>query len=104
MVAGPPCFTKMKSSAEGVSLLFPPAIRHRRRIDLLCDGFREVELAGNHVAVADKNLEVNMGRAAWIPTGIDRSEVHFSVSPDELSPPEERLTVCRTGLLARKPK
>jgi len=64
MVAGPPCFTKMKSSAEGVSLLFPPAIRHRRRIDLLCDGFREVELAGNHVAVADKNLEVNMGRAA----------------------------------------
>ena len=72
---------------EGVSLLFPVAIRQGRRIDVLCNGFREVELAGNHVAVIDKELEVNMGRAAWIPAGIDRSEPHISVSPGELRPP-----------------
>ena len=68
---------------------------------MLCDVFREVELAGNHVAVIDKHLEVNMRRTAWIPAGIDRREAHFSIGPGELRAAQERLTLCRTGLLAR---
>ena len=68
---------------------------------MLCDVFREVELAGNHVAVIDKHLEVNMWSAPWIPAGIDRIEVHLTLSPGELRSAQERLALCRTGLLTR---
>jgi hypothetical protein len=85
---------------EGVPVSFPLTIRHVRRVDMLRDGIGKVELASDHVAVADERLEVNMGCAAWIPPGIDRIEAHLSISPGELRSAQERLALCGTCLLA----
>src|SRR4029453_12375335 len=85
------------------SLAFDRPRRRKRRggIDVLCDVFREVELAGDHVAVVDERLEVYVGSTPWIPPGIDRLEAHLSVSPGELRSAQERLPLCRPSLLAR---
>ena len=62
---------------DGISLLFPLAIRQASLIDVFSDRIGKIELARNHVAAVYKYLEVNVGRAAWIP-GIDRGETYLS--------------------------
>jgi hypothetical protein len=65
---------------KGISLPLAFTIRRGLRVDVLGDVIGKVELAGDHVAVIDERLEVNMWSAPWIPAGIDSSEAHLPVS------------------------
>src|SRR5215510_11836175 len=58
-------------SIEYIPLGLPLAVGCGRRVHTFRDGIGKVQLSGDHVAVADKNLKVNMGRASWIPARID---------------------------------
>jgi hypothetical protein len=73
-------------ACRGVSLLFPLAIGRHRRVDVLSNRIREVELTSKDALVLDKDLEVNVGCAPWIPAGIDSDETHLSARPGKLHP------------------
>jgi hypothetical protein len=87
---------------EGISLSLSLTIRLSRGVDVLGDGIGKIKLTGDHVAVVDERLEVDMWSAPWIPAGVDRSEPHMPGSPDELRSAQERLALCRTGILTRR--
>src|SRR3981081_1289023 len=69
------------------------------RIDEFVDGVGKIHLSGEHVAVIEKHLEVNVRGAARVPARIDRFETDRALAVGELRAAEELLPDGREVLL-----